>query len=223
MDILVLVAGTNDPSNSHALANAFAQGIQQEGDAHIHTRRLKDLKINHFTIDFYEKSCTQEEDFCMLQDLIEKSSGLVIASPIWNFGVPAHLKNLIDRMGSFALDETRTQGTLNGKPFYLIFTGGAPGPAWALLKQTTSSVPVGLQYFGATLAGTHYEPRCTKGKGKFGLVVDERPRSLAHMRKAGEKFAKICRVYHDTGKLPAMMTFRKKIFAWGERVVKKIG
>ena len=122
MDILVIVGGTNEPSNSHAIANAFSQGIHQLGEVHVHTRRLKDLQIAHFNLDFYDPQCSQEEDFCAIQDLIERSSGVLITTPIWNFGVPAHLKNLFDRMGSFTLDETRSKGTLNGKPVDALVT-----------------------------------------------------------------------------------------------------
>ena len=223
MNILVIVGGTNEPSNSHTLANAFAEGVHQLGEVHVHTRRLKDLHIDHFNLDFYDPQCSQEEDFCALQDLIERSSGVLIATPIWNFGVPAHLKNLFDRMGSFALDETRTKGTLNGKPFYIIFTGGAPAPVWkGLMKKTTSFIPEGIKYFGGSVLGTHFEPRCTKGKGKFGLVVDERPRSLAKMREEGLKFAKVCKEYKETGKLPAKQQVTKNIYRWGQSIMKKL-
>ena len=223
MNILVLIAGTNEPSNSHTLASAFTQGIHQLGNVHIDSKRLKDLTLEHFKLDFYEEECTQEEDFCTLRELVEKADGIVIATPIWNFSVPAHLKNFIDRMGSFALDKTRSQGTLNGKPFYLIFTGGSPASAWTgLQKKTTSALPVGLQYFGGTVAGTHYEPRCTQGKGKFGLVVDERPESLAHMREEGLRFAQTVETYAKTGKLPIRQAMVKKMYHLGQRAMKNL-
>ena len=114
MRLLILVAGTNEPSNSNALADAFIHGMQQYANEHSvpieeHKRRLKDLTIEHFSLDFYDPVCTQEEDFCIVQKLLEDADGLVIASPVWNFGVPGHLKNLIDRCGSFALDESRAR------------------------------------------------------------------------------------------------------------------
>ena len=140
--ILVLVAGTNDPSNSNALADAFIQGLQQSGEVQVDKLRLKDLHIEHFTVAYYDPNTDQGEDFRRFQGLMENCHGFVIATPVWNFGVPAHLKNLIDRMGSFALNETHSRGTLKGKPFYLIFTGGAPLPAWkGMMKKTTSFVP----------------------------------------------------------------------------------
>ncbi|MBU2259518.1 NAD(P)H-dependent oxidoreductase [Patescibacteria group bacterium] len=222
MNILVLIAGTNEPSNSHALASAFTQGIHQLGNVHVDRKRLKDFKIEHFTLDCYEEHCTQEEDFCTLRELVEKADGIVIATPIWNFSVPAHLKNFIDHIGSFALDKTRSQGTLNGKPFYLIFTGGAPAAAWiGLMKKTTSSIPEALKYFGGTIAGTHFEGKCIKGKGEFGLVVDERPKSLAHMREEGLRFAQTVEAYAKTGKLPIKQAMVKKMYHLGQRAMKK--
>ena len=222
--IFVLVAGTNEPSNSNMLADAFIQGIQQLKSTTIHKRRLQDLHIEHFSLDFYDPQCSQEEDFCALQALVQEADGLVFATPIWNFGVPAHLKNFLDRMGSFALDETRSRGTLQGKPFYLIFTGGAPAPAWlGLMKKTTSFVAESLQYFGASYIGNHYEPKCTTGKGKFGLVVDERPDSIASLRKQGFAFARTVQEYATTGKAPVQKRLKSKMMQLGQSLLKKLG
>lgn len=223
MNIFVLVAGTNEPSNSNALADAFIQGMQQLGEVETNKRKLKDMRIEHFSLDYYDPQCSTEEDFCQLQDLMESADGFVFATPIWNFGVPAHLKNFIDRMGSFALDETRSRGTLNGKPFYLIFTGGAPLPAWkGMMQKTSSFVPEALQYFGASYIGHHFEGKCVKGRGKFGLVVDERPESLASIRKQGADFAKVVQAYKETGKAPLKHRAKGKVMKWGETILKKI-
>ncbi len=223
MNILVLVAGTNEPSNSNALADAFIQGLEQQGDARITKIRIKDLHIDPFTLDYYDPKCSQEEDFCRVQKLIEESHGFAIVTPVWNFSVPAHLKNLIDRMGSFALDASRSRGTLKGKPFYLIFTGGVPMPGWmALQRKTTSHLPESLQYFGASFIGQHYEPKCTKGRGVFGLVVDSRPDSIESLRRQGFDFAKIVSEYKRTGEAPVKNRARAKIMKWGENILKKI-
>ena len=223
MRILVLIAGTNDQSNSATIAAAFMRGVKKSADAEVKSVRLKDLSIAHFTLDFYDPNCRQEEDFCTLQNKIEEAHGIVIATPIWNFGVPAHLKNLIDRMGSFALDATRSKGTLKGKPFYLIFTGGSPRAAWTgLMRKTTSFLPVSLKYFGGTIAGILYEGRCMKGRGVFGLVVDKRPGCLERAERAGARFADIVREYAATGKLPFTQTFLYRLYRIGQAIVKKL-
>jgi multimeric flavodoxin WrbA len=223
MNILVLVAGTNEPSNSNALADAFIQGMQQYGQSKINKIRLKDLTIHHFTVDYYEPQCSMEEDFCAVQDLMLNAHGFVIVTPVWNFGVPAHLKNLIDRIGAFALDATRSRGTLKGKPFYLIFTGGVSMPGWsALMKKTTSHLPESLKYFGASYMGHHFEGKCTVGRGKFGLVVDQRPESIEAVRRKGFDFAKVVAEYEKTGKAPVKQRAMGKIMKWGEAVLKKV-
>lgn len=159
----------------------------------------------------------------MIKDEILKADGVVIASPIWNFGVPAHLKNLIDRMGTFALDETRSVGTLKGKPFYLMYTGGSPAAAWPLNKRTTSFMDVGLQYFGACIVGHHYEGRCTAGRGVFKEVVSSRPESLKAAKEKGKKFAEIVEIYATEGTLPMKQTITKWVFGLGGRMKKAMG
>lgn len=222
MNILVLVAGTNEPSNCAYLKDAFVKGMQKQGDVSINTKLLKDLNIEHFNLDFYEPACHQEEDFCAIQDLVQSAHGLVIATPIWNFGVPAHLKNLLDRMGSFALDETRSKGTLGGLPFYMIFTGSAPVPAWkGIMEKTSSFISEGLQYFGASYIGHHFEPSCTVGRGEFGLVVDQRDDSIAAITEKGTAFAKVVAEFERTGKAPIAKRVRSTIMQFGEKLLKK--
>ena len=226
MNIVVLSASTNESSNSDYLADRFIEGMQNGtsvSDVQMSKLRLKDLSINHFHVSYYEPQADQGEDFRRVQSLMEAAHGFVIATPVWNFSVPAHLKNLIDRMGSFALNETRSLGTLKGKPFYLIFTGGVPMPGWTVLqRKTTSHLPESLQYFGASFIGQHFEPKCMKRRGVFGLVVDQRPDSIALVRRKGFNFAKVVAEYERTGKAPLRYRTRAKVMKWGEKILKKI-
>ncbi len=211
MNILVLIAGTNDPSNSALLAQHFGTGMQKLPDVSMTVMRLNSLSLEQFSLKHYNASADAEPDFLRLCAAVQRANGLVIASPIWNFSVPAHLKNAIDRMGGFCLDTTRSRGTLKSLPFYLIFTGGAPSVAWkGLMRLTTSHVPRALQYYGASHFGTHYEGTCTPGTGVFGLVVDKRPESLAHMEREGERFAREVDAFIRTGKLPLRRSLMQK-------------
>ncbi len=224
MKILVLLAGTNHPSNCAMLVDSFIEGLENE-KAQVTTIRVDSLHLDHFSLKYYEPGADQGRAFEMLQQDVIAADGLVIATPIWNFSVPAHLKNLIDRMGSFALDpESRSIGTLKGKPTYLIYTGGTPMIAWTgLQRRTVSHVPVSLRYFGFTIIGKHYEERCTPGRGKFGLVVDKRPSSLEIVRKKGEAFAKVVEYYAQTGKLPLKERVLLWIFQTGQKIKKRLG
>lgn len=224
MKILVLVAGMNQPSNADFLANAFIESLKKLPGAEIEKLRLKDISLTHFDLSYYEAGTDQGADFRRLQASVEGAQGIVIATPIWNFSVPAHLKNAIDRMGYFALDATHSVGTMNGKPIYLLYTGGSPAVVWTgLQRRTLSHMAVSLRFFGATIIGTHYEERCTKGRGIFGLVVDKRADSLAEIQSKAGRFGKIVEYYARTGKLPLKQLLLKTIFRWGQQVKRKMG
>ena len=223
MNILVIVAGMNEPSNSSMLADVFIEGMRRHPNLTVEKRRLKDLDIDHFHLVHYEDNAVDEPDFAMLKDAILNADGVVIATPVWYFSVPAHLKNLIDRMGAFGLNkETRSRGTLKKKPFYVIYTGGAPTVAWkGLLRITTSHVIAGIHYFDGSYLGAHFEPKCIPSRGKFGLVVDQRPQSLAAVKKKGIAFARAVQRFVDTGKIPLKRVIVRKILKMGEAIVEK--
>lgn len=222
MKIACIVGGLNNPSNSEVLARAFLEGAAKAG-AETQIILLREKQIEPFTLQNYAPGWHVEPDFQEIQTAIESCDGFLVASPIWNFGIPANLKNVIDRCGTFGLDvETRTIGQWGGKPFYLLYTGGAPHPAWrGLFHKTTSFVPTALQYFGGVHAGTHFEGRCMTAKGVFGLVVDKRPESLANARSKGRAFAELVRQHADTGKLPLRLLAKRRFYQFGQYIQRK--
>lgn len=223
--VVLIVAGTNEPSNSETLAHAFTDGLLSEKGITVTKFRLRDLHIKHFTLERYAPQCEgKDDDFCKMQDALQVADAVIIASPVWNFSVPAHLKNLIDRMGAFALDqETHSKGQLNAKPFYLIYTGGAPMIAWkALLYITTLHVSEAIKYYGGVVVGRHFEPKSMLGRGKFGLTVDKRPESLTLMHKEGKKFASIAKHYAENGSLPLSNRLWYKICSFLYRIGNRI-
>ncbi len=222
--IVLIVAGTNEPSNAQFLTEKFCEGLQALNTT-ITKIRLKDLSIKHFTLERYEPHCTRDDDdFCNIEEQLKQADGIVIATPIWNFSVPAHLKNLIDRMGSFALDqETHSKGQLQGKPFFIIYTGGAPKIAWeALMYLTTLHLTEAIKYYGGTVIGRHFEPKCTIGRGVFGLVVDKRPETLQQMVKRGKEFGSIVKQYAEKGTLPLRTRLGYTFFSFVYRVGNRI-
>jgi NAD(P)H-dependent FMN reductase len=221
--VVVFVAGNNNPSNSEYLADEFIAGMRDTDRIHAQKVRVADLSLDHFSLKFYESGADQGEDFRRIHGMIDKAKGIVIATPIWNFSVPAHLKNLIDRIGSFGLDPaTRTKGMLGGKPVFLIFTGGAGNFAWqSLMNETVSHVRESMKYFGLTVLETHFEPKCVTGDRTFGLVVDKRPEVLAAMKQKGKTFGEIVATFAETGKLPASVEAKSKFYKVASWFAKK--
>ncbi|MFA5799749.1 MAG: NAD(P)H-dependent oxidoreductase [Candidatus Peribacteraceae bacterium] len=221
--VAIIVAGTNEPSNADFLADSFAEGARSVPGVVIEKIRLKDLRMDHFILRHYEPLTHDADDFPKVREMILRADAVVLASPIWNFSVPSHLKNLIDRMGAFGLDETHSIGTLNSKPFFLLFTGGSPAVAWPLLKRTTSHLPRAIQYFGGAVLGIHYEGRCTKGRGIFGLVVNQRLRSIAAVRAKGNAFARSILECQRTGQLPLQHRTTQKCIRLAQKLKRGLG
>jgi hypothetical protein len=126
-------------------------------------------------------------------------------------------------MGVFALDETHSIGILNKKPFFLLFCGGAPKSAWPLLKRTTSHIGAAINYFGGVVLGTHYEGSCTKGRGQFGLVVNERPASLNAVREKAVEFIRTIESAKETGMLPLRYRVRFWLIQKTQKVRRWLG
>jgi|CXWL01.1.fsa_nt_gi multimeric flavodoxin WrbA len=222
--IAVIVAGMNEPSNSNTLADAFIEGCKTVPGVTFEKIRLRELSLSHFTVACYDDTHNPEPDYLRIKTLLEDASGVIFATPIWNFSVPAHLKNLIDRMGAFGLDkETHSKGQFNGKPFGIIFTGGAPMIAWkALMYLTTLHIAEAVKYYGGTVILRHFEPKCVPGKGKFGLVVNKCPNSLELMKRYGEKFTTSAQQFAATGNLSTGQRLNHKWFELLYRIGNRI-
>ncbi|MCB9808653.1 NAD(P)H-dependent oxidoreductase [Candidatus Peribacteria bacterium] len=223
MNILVLSCSPNDPSNCDVLAQEFIKGAKDVCACTVQIIRLIDFELPQFTLGCYDEQCDLPANYMKLKKAILDADGVVIAAPVWNFGVPAHVKNFQDWMGCFCLDtETRSKGQLGGKPFFYIFTGGAPKAAWkGLMRFTTMFIRECIRYFGGTITGMLYEGHCTLGKGKFGLVVDKRPKALATARKQGARFALFTRNYKKTGVLPLKHRTIEWFYKKGQRLISK--
>ncbi len=224
MNILLLVAGTNVPSNSDCFADAFISGMQKSGPITLEKIYVRDLNLDHFTLEHYKPETVQGAGYERLKAAVLKADAVVFSTPIWNFSVPAHLKNMIDRMGAFGLDtETRSKGTLNGKPFFFLFTGGAPTAAWkGLMRFTTLHVREGIRYFGGSIAGTHFAGKCVAGRGKFGCVIAERTDVMDDASRRGEGFRRYVDHYKATGKLPWKTRMAATLYFYGQRMMAKL-
>lgn len=223
MKLTVLHASPNVPSNSVYLGKAFMKAFTEcAQQIEIEEIRLYDAPLERFTLDHYDPTHVPEEEYETLRQAVNSADALLITSPVWNFGVPGVLKNTIDRMGVFTLQLQTEADKVNGKPVFILLTGGAPKPAWiALTRKTTSFVAEGLAYMGFSAVGTHYEPRCTPGFKQYGLVVDTRPECIEVITKKAQRFYRIVEQFTQTGKAPLYYRIRRKCMKFGEKILKK--
>jgi multimeric flavodoxin WrbA len=223
MRILALVAGMNEPSNADTLAHAFLDGCRTVSGTETSVLRLREYPMEHFSLKFYDPKTDQGPEFETLKKAVLAADAVLIASPIWNFSVPAHLKNALDRFGQFTLDsETHSRGQLKGKPFFFLFTGAAPTPVWkGILRFTTMHLPEAIRYFGGSVVGKMFEGKAMVDKATFGLVMDKRPDALVRARSRGERFARFVEKFERTGTLPTYYRFILWSYEKGKRLISK--
>jgi putative NADPH-quinone reductase len=142
----------------------FIRGARGVKGVEVEKIYLSDIPIEYYSFENSKGVGPDEGKFGELIEKIKQARGLVIATPTYNFSVPAHLKNFIDRIRFIALDlgEKNRLGQPMGKLSYLstyfLVSGGTPKWAERLLFFTFP--PFWLRgvflYFGAKVMGATY-------------------------------------------------------------------
>jgi FMN-dependent NADH-azoreductase len=143
----------------------FIAGMKEVPNIEVEKIYLADIPIDYYT---YENSTgvePHEVEFKKLTDQIANEiTGLIIAAPTYNFSVPAHLKNFIDRIRFLALDFTRRNkigqpvGMLRHLRTYFLVSGGTPNWAECILFFAFPSFWLRgvFLYFNAKVMGAFY-------------------------------------------------------------------
>ena len=100
MNILILTGSPRKGSNTDMLANAFADGARLKHNVEIVS--VNDYKINAcigcntcFTRD--GNKCFQNDGMEQIYAKMANADMLVVASPVYFYGISAQLKNIVDR------------------------------------------------------------------------------------------------------------------------------
>lgn len=123
--IIVLVGSPRKKGNTDILAHAFAEGAGVNNEVEIVS--VADINIKPcigcnscFTREGH--SCFQNDDMSILYDKMKDTDTLVIASPVYFYGISAQLKAVIDRL------HTPMRNQFKIKHMGLILVGAAELP-----------------------------------------------------------------------------------------------
>lgn len=191
--IIALSCSPSRGRNSDSMLDAFIEGVRTHNQITVEKIYLEDIKINTYCFENRTGVCEDEPQFDELIESIKYAQGLIIATPTYNFSVPAHLKNFIDRLRFFALNMEQKNklgqpiGMLSYLKTYFIVSGGTPGWAQKILFFTFP--PFWLRsvflYYGSVVYGALYSGDVKTFKNK---------KVLAKCKKAGIKYGrKICK------------------------------
>lgn len=177
----------------------FILGMKQVDGIEIEKIYLDDIPIDTYT---FENSMGAREHEIKFKELTNKIahdiSGLVIATPTYNFSVPAHLKNFIDRIRFIALDLSKRNklgqpvGKLEHLKTYFLVSGGTSNWAECILFFAFPAFWLRgvFLYFGAQVLGAFYSGNVKTFENKDILAKCEKKglhyaQRLKHQKNQG--------------------------------------
>ena len=155
-------------ATEHVLAEALNILEKKGFKTQLWTVRGKEIGYcTHCDYCLVEKQCVLQDDMQELYVLLTKATGIIIATPVYNGGVSAQIKAVMDRTrAAVASDEN----IFKGKIGVGIAVGGdrAGGQELALMQIHTfyilnGMIPVSGGYFGANLGATFWSKDTLEG------------------------------------------------------------
>lgn len=123
--IIVLVGSVRKNGNTETLAKAFADGAGRHHEVELVS--VADYRIRpclgcNSCYSSEGHRCVQQDDMAVIYDKLMKADAVVIASPVYFYGISAQLKALIDRL------HTPMRNDFRIKRLGLILVGAATLP-----------------------------------------------------------------------------------------------
>jgi multimeric flavodoxin WrbA len=100
MNILILSGSPRKGGNTDLLVEAFVKGVSQKH--HVEVVSVRDYKVNpcmgcNACFKSKDHTCVQKDDMPLVYEKMSQANMLVIASPVYFYGLSAQLKAVIDR------------------------------------------------------------------------------------------------------------------------------
>jgi putative NADPH-quinone reductase len=204
--MIALSCSPSRKRNSDTMLDSFIEGVSSVSGIEVEKIYLEDVYIERFNFNNRLGPTEAELDFANLTQKIKSAEALIIATPTYNFSVPSHLKNFIDRIRFFALNMDKKNfinqpvGNLGSLKTYFIVSGGTPN--WAQKMLFFAFPPFWLRsiflYYGAHVLGAFYTGNVSAFSNK---------RILNKVKRKGVKFAKQVRAGKNN-RVPERIFFR---------------
>ncbi len=147
MKILIISGSPRKGGNTELLAEAFAKGASKHHQVEIVS--VRDYKVNPClgcNACFKTNGiCAQKDDMALIYEKMNQADMLVIASPVYFYGISAQLKAVIDRFHNPIRD------TFHIKKMALLLVGAATLPE--LFDAILAEYNLCLKFFGIEDAG----------------------------------------------------------------------
>ena len=148
MNVLILCGSPRKGGNTELLVEAFKKGASQKH--HVEVVSVRDYNVNPCrgcNVCFKSEGniCVQKDDMTSIYDKMTRADMLVIASPVYFYGLSAQLKAVIDRFHNPIRD------TFHIKKMALLLVGAASLPE--LFDSIMTEYNLCLKFFNIEDAG----------------------------------------------------------------------
>ena len=148
MNILILSGSPRKGGNTDLLVEAFVKGASQKH--HVEVVSVRDYKVNpcmgcNACFKNKDNTCAQKDDMPLVYEKMSQTDMLVIASPVYFYGLSAQLKTVIDRFHNPIRD------TFPLKKMALLLVGAATLPE--LFDSILTQYKLCLNFFKLENAG----------------------------------------------------------------------
>ena len=194
--ILGICGSPRDQATEHVLKEALRMLAEKGFETQFWTVRGKWVDFcAHCDYCLEEKECVVQDDVQELYALLTEATGIIFASPVYNGGVSAQIKALMDRTRALVAAD---KDVFKGKVGMGIAVGGDRngGQEFALMQIHTfylinGIVPVGGGFFGANFGATFWSKDTLEGVKQdeegFRSLKKTVKKFSAALEEAGEK------------------------------------
>jgi len=193
--ILGICGSPRDQATEHVLNEALRMLTEKGFETRFWTVRGKWVDFcAHCDYCLRNKECVVQDDVQELYTLLTEAKGIIFASPVYNGGVSAQTKALMDRTRALVAAD---KNVFKGKIGMGIVVGGDRngGQEFALMQIHTfyiinGMIPVGGGFFGANLGATFWSKDTLEG-----VKADEE--GFRSLRKTVKRFADYMEKYAE--------------------------
>jgi multimeric flavodoxin WrbA len=196
--ILGISGSPRKMATEHILGEALKMLEEKGFETQLFTLRKKNISpCRHCDYCLKNAVCIIKDDMHLLYPLIKEATGFVIATPVYNGGVSAQIKIVIDRTRAALAADPKV---LAKKPGMAIAVGGdrMGGQELAIQQIHTfyvlnGMIPVSGGFFGANLGATFWSKDTLEG-------AKEDEEGFRSLRKTVRRFAETVEWLDKTGK-----------------------
>lgn len=189
MMLLGIYGSPRKGGNTDLMLDAFLEGAAETG-VDIQRVYVRDLEIHGcLACGHCDKKgkCIQKDDMNLVYPLLEKATHVVVASPVYFYGVTGQLKLLIDRSQAcymkreLARKQGKNVGVGTEGDGFLLAAGATRG------KRLFECTILSVRYFFDALNFNYTGDLCIRELEEKGAVLQQ-PQALEDCRRAGREF-----------------------------------